>query len=118
MRSGASGYIVKSARRDELVAAVRTVAQGGCYLHPRIAYAVLDQIHTPRESPDVSWPTLNERDTALLQFVAEGLANPEIALRLHVSLGTVKNNLSQLFQKLGVRDRTQLAAEAARRGWS
>lgn len=116
MRAGANGYLVKSARRDELISAVRTVAEGGCYLHPRIAHAVLGELHHGAVATTPVPLQLSPRESHLLRCLASGMVNPEIARELHVSVGTVKQVLSQLFQKLGVRDRTQLAAEAARRG--
>ncbi|MGE0487921.1 MAG: LuxR C-terminal-related transcriptional regulator [Vulcanimicrobiota bacterium] len=114
-RAGASGFVVKSAQPDELLLAMQIVAQGGCYIHPRVAQAVLAQLRggACRAS---GWDGLGGREFALVSLVAEGLANIQIAQRLNVSLGTVKNDLRGLFVKLGVRDRTQLAIEATRRG--
>lgn len=115
MRAGASGYLVKSARREEMISAVRTVADGGAYLHPRVAPAVLLQL---REGParKNSETALTSREHGVVRHVSQGLSNAEIAELLMVSLGTVKNDLTLIFRKLGVRDRTQLIAEAARRG--
>ena len=115
MRAGAGGYLVKSARREEMLSAVRTVADGGAYLHPRVAPAVLQQL---REGPARKNGELDltSREQAVVSQVSQGRSNAEIAERLMVSLGTVKNDLTLIFRKLGVRDRTQLMAEVARRG--
>ncbi|MBN9417355.1 hypothetical protein ABS71_11740 [bacterium SCN 62-11] len=116
LRAGAGGYLVKSARRDEMIAAVRTVAQGGAYLHPRIASGVLNQFKSSNvlETPSLE---LSERERTIIHYVSQGLSNPEMAHKLHVSLGTIKNDLSQLFRKLDVQDRVQLIRESTRRGW-
>lgn len=115
IRAGAGGYLVKSARREELIEAARLVSQGGVYLHPRVAPAVLGQLQNPDKRSPRS-VVLSTREQALLQLVGRGCSNPEIAMELHVSLGTVKNDLSQLFRRLEVVDRAQLVAEASRRG--
>ncbi|MBS2037496.1 response regulator transcription factor [bacterium] len=117
MRAGASGYVVKSARRAELVSAVRVVGEGGCYLHPRVASAIFGHLQSG-DTPPLSGAELSERETAVVQYVCQGLSNPDIAALLHVSLSTIKNDLSLIFRKWVVRDRTQLAAEATRRGWN
>lgn len=114
-RAGASGYLVKSARREELIEAARLVSQGGAYMHPRVAPAVLAQLQSGEKPSDLP-VDLSVREQALLQLVGRGCSNPEIAVELHVSLGTVKNDLRQLFRRLEVVDRAQLVAEASRRG--
>ena len=103
---GASGYLVKTARREDLLQAVSLVASGGIYVHPAVARALMAQ------APD----GLSERERAILQMLVAGRSNPLIASALHVSLGTVKADLQSLFQKLGVKDRTHLAAIALARG--
>lgn len=103
---GASGYLVKTAHSQELLQAISLVAGGGVYLHPAVARALTAQ---PSDG-------LSERERAILQMLVAGRSNPAIADTLHVSLGTVKADLQSLFQKLGVKDRTHLAAVALARG--
>ncbi|MEW6281377.1 MAG: response regulator transcription factor [Candidatus Eremiobacterota bacterium] len=119
MQAGACGYLVKSATSDEMRAAVEAVRDGGCYLHPRISGAVLGRLREGcHKLGGDTWSRLGERESALIGFVALGWSNQAIATRLHVSLGTVKNDLRNLFRRLGVPDRTRLAVEAIQRGWA
>lgn len=109
MSLGASGYVVKTATKEEFLTAVRVVAAGGIYVHPAVAPALLSQ-------PANQAPLLSSREFAILQLLMEGLSNPAIATRLHVALATVKADLQNLFGKLGVKDRTRLVATALSRG--
>jgi len=108
---GANGYIVKTASREELMQAVSVVAAGGIYVHPAVAPALLAQ-----PGPSDGRAILSARERAILELLVQGLSNPSIADRLHVSLGTVKGDLQGLFSKLAVSDRTRLAATALARG--
>ena len=109
MSLGASGYVVKTATREEFLTAVQVVASGGIYVHPAVASALLSQ-------PATQSPLLSSREFAILQLLMEGLSNPAIAGRLHVALATVKADMQNLFVKLGVKDRTRLVATALARG--
>lgn len=111
LRAGARGYVVKSAPRQELLAAVTTVQAGGLHLDPRVAEGVLDDLRRPPDPP----PTA-DLDLALLRYVREGLSNQEIAPLLHLSLGGVKARLRSLFARFGVSDRTALVATALQKG--
>ena len=110
MRAGASGYLVKSASASELHMALKTVSEGGCYLHPKVSAPVLARLRQAVDDPF----GLTPRESALVDCVIEGLSNPDIASRLHVSMSTVKSELSSLYQKFGVSDRTQLAVAVTR----
>jgi DNA-binding NarL/FixJ family response regulator len=117
LQAGAAGYLLKDIRRDDLVAAIKGTAEGGSYLAPAIAGRVVQQAISPGLVPiETETEALTERELQVLQLVAQGYRNPEIALRLHLARGTVRNYVSIILQKLGVSDRTQAAVEALRRG--
>jgi DNA-binding NarL/FixJ family response regulator len=107
MDCGCHGYMVKSADEHDLLTALRLVAAGGIYVHPIVAPALL--IRGPEEEE------FSSRQKAVMRLVATGCSNQDIADRLHVSLGTVKRDLSILFERTGVSDRTQLLVEAITR---
>jgi DNA-binding NarL/FixJ family response regulator len=104
LEAGASGYILKDAAPDELIAAVRAAALGGAPLDPKVARVLLDHQRAPR--PEA---TLSSREREVLDLVAEGLANKQIARRLGIAERTVKAHLTRIFQQIGVTDRTQAA---------
>lgn len=108
MRSGASGYLLKNAVRKELIDAIRAVHAGRRAVSADIAHAIA--VHA-LDDP------LSPRELAILQLVAEGQANRQIAAHLGVSTDTIKANLKALFVKLGVDDRTHAVTVAARRGF-
>ncbi|MGC9335043.1 MAG: response regulator [Anaerolineae bacterium] len=119
LRAGASGYLLKDTRRDELIAAVKGTAEGKSYLDPSVAARVMQQaIASPPGAAPAAEPIepLTERELQVLRLLAEGYSNPAIAHRLHLARGTVRNYVSVILQKLGVSDRTQAAVEAIRRG--
>ena len=107
MRAGARGYLLKSAPREELLSAIRAVAAGERHLPPALAQRLAGRISTP----DVS-----EREREVLQLMARGKANKEIAAALGISEETVKRHASNLFVKMGVADRAQATSEGIRRG--
>lgn len=106
--AGASGYVIKSAVDVELVLAVRAVAAGGRYVHPSMGAALLDQPPThARPSPTPSG--LSPREIEVLQRLAAGHTNAEIARELSVSVRTVETHRAHIQQKLGLRTRADLA---------
>lgn len=111
MRLGAGGYVVKTAPRQDLLAAVATVRTGGVHLDPRVAAGVLEDL---RQAPP--HPSLQEGDLQLLRSLQQGLNNQEIGALLHLSLGGVKARMRGLFARFGVNDRVSLVVEAMRRG--
>jgi DNA-binding NarL/FixJ family response regulator len=119
LQAGAAGYLLKDTRRDDLLAAIKGTAEGGSYLAPAIAGRVMHQAVTAASLPAPAEPEseiFTERELQVLRLVAKGYRNPEIAQRLHLARGTVRNYVSMILQKLGVSDRTQAAIEALRRG--
>lgn len=108
LKSGASGYLLKSSLRSELLATIRTVHSGRRYILPEVAQEIA--IHAAEEP-------LSDRETAILKMVAEGKANKVIAFELSLSEDTVKAHLRSIFQKLHVNDRTHAVTVALRRGF-
>jgi DNA-binding NarL/FixJ family response regulator len=119
LRCGALGYLLKDISGRELADAIRTVAGGGALIEPSVARKVLAEFS--RLSPQAVLPTtpiepLSEREKEILQWMTKGLSNKEIAQKINLSEGTVKNYISVIFQKLGVQDRTQAALKARELG--
>jgi DNA-binding NarL/FixJ family response regulator len=112
--AGAIGYLLKDADPDEIAAAVRAAARGEAPLAPKAAAALLEH-RGPRSRTEVE---LTTREREVLVLVNEGLANKQIARRLGISEKTVKGHLTNLFQRIGVADRTQAALWAERNGIS
>lgn len=104
LQAGASGYILKDATPDEVVAAIRAAHAGGAPLDPTAARVLLDAQRAGEPAR-----TLSPRESEVLGLVATGLANKQIARRLGISERTVKAHLTAVFQQLGVTDRTQAA---------
>lgn len=113
LKIGVSGYLLKNADTDSLIRSIRSALKGGLSVEDQVAAKVMPLLlHRQEEkNPD---PSLNPRERALLTCIGEGLNNHEIAERLGLSVGTVKNNTSQILHKLNLRDRTQLAIYAIR----
>jgi DNA-binding NarL/FixJ family response regulator len=110
--AGATGYLLKDAIGEDLVRAVREVAAGRAWLHPQAQRQMLDWIRRPASPVDA----LTAREYSVLQSLAEGLSNKQIARKLDLTEGTVKGYVSQVLEKLGVADRTQAALLAHREG--
>ncbi|MCW2694664.1 MAG: DNA-binding response regulator [Mycobacterium sp.] len=108
--AGASGYVLKDVRGNDLVAGIRTVAAGGSLLDPHAASLVLDRLRAPK-APDVL-ATLSEQERKILALIGEGLTNRQIAGRLFLAEKTVKNYVSNVLAKLGLQRRTQVAVLA------
>jgi DNA-binding NarL/FixJ family response regulator len=104
LNAGADGYILKHAAPDELLNAIRAAHDGGVPLDPIAARAMLTKRQQPR--PDAG---LTDRERQVLHLVGDGLPNKQIARRLEISERTVKAHLTSIFQRIGVRDRTQAA---------
>ncbi len=110
IEAGASGYLLKAAPADELVAGVRSVAAGEVALSPAIAAQLVARVREPAPA------TLTPRETEVLRLVADGLSNRAIGERLFVGESTVKTHLLRAFEKLGVNDRTRAVTLAMERG--
>ncbi len=117
IRSGASGYLLKDRPRKELIDAIKGTIAGDSYIDPAVARKVLAnvaQTHSPK-SRQVKI-SLSPREAEILELLALGLSNADIAQRLFLSEGTVRNYMSDLFTKLDVSDRTQAVVVALRYG--
>ena len=110
IEAGASGYLLKDVPGDELLRAVRAVMKGESVLSPPVARRLISQVRRP------AGEALSQREIEVLQQVANGASNREIAAALVVSEATVKTHLLHIFEKLGVRDRAAAVGEAYRRG--
>ena len=110
IEAGASGYLLKAAPADELIAGVRSVAAGEVALSPAIAAQLVARMREPSPA------ALTPRETEVLRLVAEGLSNREIGERLFLGESTVKTHLLRTFEKLGVNDRTRAVTLAMQRG--
>ncbi len=111
--AGASGYVLKQIRGTDLVDAVRRVAGGQSLLDPAITTRVLDRIRSGVEQPR-ELQSLTEQERRILEYVAEGLTNREIAGKMFLAEKTVKNYVSSVLAKLGLERRTQAAVLATR----
>jgi DNA-binding NarL/FixJ family response regulator len=110
LRAGARGVVFKRFAIETLMTAVRTALDGEVWVPPALQAAIAAQLHEPKRV------ALTRREREIVRNVAMGLRNAEVAQRLHVTEGTVKTHLNNIFQKLGVRDRVQLALYAVRIG--
>jgi DNA-binding NarL/FixJ family response regulator len=116
LAAGASGFLLKDITAPQLFDAVRVVAAGEAMLAPSITRRLIAQFATPRPTPRRALAELTARETDVLQLIAEGLSNQEIADRLVIAEETVKSHVSRLLGKLGLRDRTQAAIYAYETG--
>src|SRR4030042_2009905 len=117
IQAGASGYLLKDTPREELVKAVRGTVAGKTYVDPSVAGKVLDQVSSRQTQPaTLVTSKLTEREIEILRLIAKGLSNADIAERLFLSEGTVRNHVSAILAKLGVSDRTQAAVIAIQHG--
>ena len=110
IEAGATGYLLKDSSREELYGAIRATARGDTVLAPTVAARLVGQMRAPAEE------RLSSRELEVLQLVAEGASNKDIASRLHISQATVKSHLIHIFGKLGVSDRTAAVTVALQRG--
>jgi DNA-binding NarL/FixJ family response regulator len=105
IEAGASGYLLKAAPENELLAGIRSVARGEVALAPSIAAMLVQRVKTPLVQ-------LSPRETEILRLVASGLSNPAIGRELFIGEATVKTHLLHAFEKLGVKDRTRAVTKA------
>jgi DNA-binding NarL/FixJ family response regulator len=120
LRAGAVGYLLKDVSSEKLVEAIRAAARGGSFLQPSIAAKVLAEFNRLEERaappPPALVEPLSERELEIVRLVAAGDSNREIAARLYITEGTVKNHVTNILSKLGARDRTQAALMAREMG--
>ena len=119
LRSGASGFVLKDDPPEQLIAAVRTVAEGNALLSPVITKRLIKQFaRIPIRTPPRELTELTERERETLLLIADGLSNAEIGERLYISETTVKTHVTHILQKLGLRDRVQAVVLAYQIGLS
>lgn len=116
IKAGATGYLVKSAQRSELVAAVRATAEGQTVFTPGLAGLVLGEYRRIARSPGPDSPVLTERETQVLREVAKGLSSRLIAKRLGISVRTVENHVGAALRKLQLANRVELTRYAIEHG--
>ena len=115
--AGACGYVVKSAGRDELLRAIRAVAQGRTYLCPEISAVVIDTVRGGKKSIDKNGDIrLGRREREVLQLLAEGCTSPIIAGRLHIATSTVEVHRRNIMRKLDLHSVAELTKYAVRNG--
>ena len=113
LRAGARGYILKDAQEEEMLRAIRAVGSGEAIFSPAIATRLMDFFAAPRPAvPKEIFPTLTEREREILQMIARGRTNNDIAKELALSSKTVGNYVSNIFSKLQVADRAQAIIRA------
>ncbi|AAM24882.1 MAG: Response regulators consisting of a CheY-like receiver domain and a HTH DNA-binding domain [Caldanaerobacter subterraneus] len=103
LKLGVEGYILKDAEYDDLIKAVRTIYNGGVYIHPSLMQEIEDS------NEELLRKELTPREIEILKLLSQGYSNKEIAQKLFLSEKTVKNHVYNIFRKLGVKDRTQAA---------
>jgi|SRR5699024_6720643 len=113
LKNGANGYMLKNADAKELIRAIRSCLQGGLSIEDQVAAKVFPALMESERRQEVN-PALTKRELDIIVGVGQGLSNKEIAEELFLSIGTVKNHISVILDKLGLRDRTQLAIYAVR----
>jgi DNA-binding NarL/FixJ family response regulator len=113
---GVDGYVLKSARTDELLEAIRAVVSGGSYFSPPVAREIVAQVRDPRRKGDEPFTQLSMREREVLRLIAEGFSAKEIATDLHISTKTVEAHRTSLMRKLGARKATELVRYAVRHG--
>lgn len=128
LKTGASGYMLKEMDSDELIEAVKIVADGGSYIHPKVTHKLVNEYRRIVNSgskgmgyqqPEVQMPLhlLTSRECEVLQLLSDGKSNRSIGDALFISEKTVKNHVSNILQKMNVNDRTQAVVTAIKNGW-
>lgn len=133
LRTGASGYLLKEMGTSDLVDAVRVVASGGAYIHPKVTGKLIEEFRRLSDQEGMAErrftvdeanavdpkmiESLTRREREVLQLMAEGKSNRAIGEFLFISEKTVKNHVSSILQKLNVQDRTQAVVNSIKNGW-
>ena len=117
MRAGARGYVLKGADAEEVMKVLRAVAEGEAYFGPEIAKRIMGFFSSPKPAPaSEAFPELTPREVEVLDLMARGASNQEIASRLYLSQKTVRNHASNVFLKLQVAGRAQAIVRAREAG--
>ncbi|MBB4823578.1 two-component system response regulator DegU [Sporosarcina luteola] len=127
LKSGALGYMLKEMDADAIVQAIKVVAAGGSYLHPKVTHNLVAEFRRLSEreykgsfqQSEIRRPLhlLTKRECEVLQLLTDGQSNRTIGETLFISEKTVKNHVSSILQKMGVNDRTQAVVTAIKNGW-
>jgi DNA-binding NarL/FixJ family response regulator len=120
LQAGATGYVLKQADSLEVLVAIRAALAGGSFLSPPISRTVIDDYISRAEARSLNPQPdpLTPREREVIQLLAEGLPNHEIAKQLHISIKTVETHRTHMMAKLGVKDKTELVKYALRKGWA
>lgn len=118
LRAGASGFLLKDSRPEDVIRAIRVVAKGEALLSPAVTRRLVDGFITSHQpaSTDTSYERLTDREQETVALVAEGLSNQEIAERMFVSFSTAKTHVSHVLTKLDLRDRIHIVIYAYQHG--
>ncbi|HEY8529348.1 MAG TPA: response regulator transcription factor [Paenibacillaceae bacterium] len=129
LRKGASGYLLKDMEAESLIDAIRTVAAGHAYIHPKVTGKLIHQLRrmantdgaavaqAEKKQPQNINVPLTKREIEVLRLMAEGKSNKMIGEHLFISEKTVKNHVSSILQKMEVEDRTQAVIVSIKNGW-
>lgn len=130
VKTGAAGYLLKEMDADSLIDAVKVVAEGGAYIHPKVTHNLINEyrrlatqgtkgVEIGFKEVEYRKPlhVLTRRECEVLQLLADGKSNRSIGETLYISEKTVKNHVSNILQKMNVNDRTQAVVEAIKKGW-
>ncbi|MFC3886517.1 response regulator [Bacillus songklensis] len=129
LQTGARGYLLKEMDADALIQAVKVVAEGGSYLHPKVTHSLVKEYRRLASQGQASTYLMQEvelrrplhlltrRECEVLQLLADGKSNRGIGEALYISEKTVKNHVSNILQKMNVNDRTQAVVVAIKNGW-
>lgn len=128
LKTGARGYLLKEMDSNSLIEAIHVVHSGGSYLHPKVTHNLVQEFRRlslekdsyaveQRIQYEKPLHLLTNRECQVLQLMAEGNSNRSISEKLYISEKTVKNHVSNILQKMRVRDRTQAVVKAIRNGW-
>lgn len=112
MQAGARGYLLKGARHDQIIGAIRAVAGGEAIFSPAIAQRMIKYFSAPKPVASLAFPELSAREREVLELLAQGFNNAEIVHQLVISDKTVRNHVSNIFNKLQVSDRAQAILRA------
>jgi len=120
IRAGASGYLLKGASADKIVEAIAEVRAGGTVIQPSLARKLLDHFRVPAPAAapadDEGGRSLSPREAEILQLIAKGLTNPEVAGILSLSRSTIRTHLEHIYEKLEVTNRVEAVTEGLRKG--
>lgn len=117
MKAGARGYLLKRSAADELVRAIRAIADGGLYLDPAVAEMVVPAASADQATGKPQLAELSQRETEVLQMISRGLSNKEIGGRLDISVKTVETHKARALEKLGLRTRAEIVRYGVAHRW-